>query len=745
MLATSLSPTATTTTSPADCVLRQDSKDAIAKSTTLLKLFAKHRAALLLLATTTNDVADALRDLSSARAVRVAERCTPAALNQGKPSRRERREANRAKRGVEDRGKLDREPLAFARSGRLRETGVQAPGIAQTASDQAVRPGRTNPFSFHVGALRHCAEFHSTISRRLREYGDRMLRELEEPLQSSIEEHAQTVSSNEKRLVQMEREISDKVKKSELRSRKKWNRDAAAAEQAARDLARYTLELSDLKFHNQHIIVGEEARHVRVMEDQWATLMKSFGLLMGHTLAGVSTCVDKLSDPSKGGFKQSHQPTYNSANNDSSSSSGGNTYGYSAGRRGSLDSNLGDVITTTAATRVDEKPLHSSLGRRVAKMVNAVAATTTQALNTSMSSNGSSGSSSRPTSPRRAGGNNNSNSNSNSNSNASPKTSRSNSPANSAGTASPHTTSASLAPINTSLTNAMNATFPQLSLPSFSPLTSKSPSSLGRHDSSSASPSSSPAAAAQHTTTLTPSVPPKPVLKSSLVNTTSTGSNSSTSGETKRRVAFPTSKPIATVQQTAPSSSSPQSPKSPSSSNPQTSTLSSLYPDIFAAENTLIAHTPVLAHRAVVKNPAVYVAGGEGDAESQIGSVVGTTESLVGVLPTATRNLDLVYAIHDFGARSAKEMSLRKGDVMEVKKRHGTWIYGTKFTRRSKSVDTGLAATDPALKDRFRRGVPQDDANNNNNNNSNNSNTSREEKPEVGWIPMAFVAKFSAA
>ncbi|KAJ3154533.1 hypothetical protein HDU86_004662 [Geranomyces michiganensis] len=625
------SPTTHAAAGPAisDSLLRQDSKDAITKSTHLVKLIAKHRAAVASVATTMGDMGEAIADLGRARAVRVAERSTPHSLNQD--------------------------------------------------------------------AMRQCGEFHLTMARRIREYTERIQREVEEPLQSSIDEHAHTVSSNEKRLAHMEREISDKVKKSEMRTKKKWHRDAAQTEQATRDLARYTLELSDLKFHNQNIIVGEEARHVRVMEDQWAALLRSLSSVLSKSLTDAGTCLEKLSDPSKGskgGSSGRKGGLYGNSNNAHVSPS--------AQRRGSLDSNMGDVKP------VEEKPSYNSLGRRVAKMVGAVSGGGVN-FHTPNGSISSSGSGNTP--PRRD------------DRAASPR-SNSRSPNGSSGTGSPNiSASQGLGAINTTNLGSGQSAFPQLSLPSFSPLGSTPPSPR-------VSPASPQDGSAQQQQQAQPSHgAPRPIIKTA-------NSSSASSSDKQRRVAFPTSKPIATVQQTP---DQPITQGSGSQLSPQQQqNLSSLYPDIFAAENTHIAQTPVLAHRAIVRNPAVYVAGGEGDAESQIGSVVGTTESLVGVLPSGNRQLDLVYAIHDFEARSAKEMSLRKGDVMEVKKRHGTWIYGAKFSRRQKLSDGASPASPRPANDRFRRGIPQDSG-------GGATAEPKSEKPEVGWIPMAFVAKFSAA
>ncbi|KAJ3005164.1 hypothetical protein HKX48_000840 [Thoreauomyces humboldtii] len=543
-------------------------------------------------------------------------------------------------------------------------------GVMQDMAEAVVDLGRARAvklaekskgYGIQADAMRECGEFQLMMSKRMRDYGDRMQRDLEEPLQSSIEEHAQTVTSNDKRLVQMEREISDKIKKADVRSRKRWNRDPQQTEQASRDLTRYTTELSDLKFFHQNIIVGEEARHLRVMEDHWANLVRPLASMLAESAEEAANCANALADPAKNADAR-------------------HARAQALKRRGaSLDSVMGDGSRNTAD---DAKPQHNSLGRRVAKLVGV-------------------GAQSAPTS-------------SNNSKNASPKSPSTSSPSSSSATGSPKGNQTS-----TSTSAAAAAAFPQLSLPSFSPLSSNppSPNPLQR------SPSEA--------TSL-----PRPIIKSA---------SGEREREKGRRVAFPTSKPIATVQQHPDPHQHHHQQTAISKSAP---TLSSMYPEIFAAENTPMASVVVRPTPAVSRNPAVYVAGGEGDAHSQIGSVVGTSESLVGVLPS-NRPLDLVYAIHDFAARSAKEMSLRKGDVMEVKKRHGTWIYGTKFTRRSRSTDGGPSddASNPSTtataaagavlgKDRYRRGVPQE---------APLADAETDVKPEVGWIPMAFVAKFSAA
>ena len=42
------------------------------------------------------------------------------------------------------------------------------------------------------------------------------------------------------------------------------------------------------------------------------------------------------------------------------------------------------------------------------------------------------------------------------------------------------------------------------------------------------------------------------------------------------------------------------------------------------------------------------------------------------------KKYERIMAIHDYSARDNREMSLEKGDVLIVKQRKGTWIYGVK-------------------------------------------------------------------
>ncbi|KND01078.1 uncharacterized protein SPPG_04170 [Spizellomyces punctatus DAOM BR117] len=575
---------------PNDSISRQDIKDVIARSQSVLKVAGKYKMALWTLAGVMQDMSESVIDLSRCRAVKQAERI----------------------RG-----------------------GVKPDG------------------------LKRCGELHLTMSKRIRELGDRVQRELEDPLQKGIEEHANTVVANEKRLAYMGKEIQDKIKKAETDTRKRRNRNPEQIQQAVRNLAQYTAELQDLKYVNQNVILGEEARNIRSMEAQWSTLLRSLAILFGQCVAGAAGCADELSEDQKSDANAILTETVFSASKRNNSIKTSDGPSRRVSRRGSLDSNIGPD------QRHHEEAMKSaSFGRAVAQLAGAVAAATIGAperQDSSLTANDT-------TEPA------------------------------SSGTAAEEA--------------ASNSSAPQLSLPAFS--------RLGNEN-------DAPSPKEQSPTVTTPSsqFPPRPIIKSN--------NSSSTIEREKRRVAFPTSKPIATVRSSV---------IEPTTSQNLTSTLSSLYPDIFAAENTQIASVPVSRHGGNLRTPAVYVAGGDGDAESQMGSVVGASESLVGVM-SSTKAADLVYAIHDFTARSAKEMSLTKGDVIEVRKRQGTWIYGTKLQRKKKdgtdkpmSPSVESPSSSRGFADRFRRGPPQQQ--------QPQADSPPEIKPEVGWIPMAFVAKFSA-
>ncbi|KAJ3197635.1 hypothetical protein HK101_002063 [Irineochytrium annulatum] len=236
-------------------------------------------------------------------------------------------------------------------------------------------------------------------------------------------------------------------------------------------------------------------------------------------------------------------------------------------------------------------------------------------------------------------------------------------------------------------------------------------------------------------------------------------------------------------------------------------TLSTLYPTLFTTESPLISNVEVqtvVAASRMPSNarptvPSVYFPP-QADVASEIGTVVegaaatagavtgadyaipgvvaaGVGEGpLVGVPPDA----EMVIALHAFAARSQKEMSLAKGDVVVVHKRQGTWIYGTKAKRRSKD-DPPSPSEPPApqvgetaaaggagpsaskgkigsLVGRLKRqpsGNAKEAAAGAGSASSSSSSSSpaastatpapAEMKGEVGWIPVAFVARFSLA
>jgi hypothetical protein len=102
--------------------------------------------------------------------------------------------------------------------------------------------------------------------------------------------------------------------------------------------------------------------------------------------------------------------------------------------------------------------------------------------------------------------------------------------------------------------------------------------------------------------------------------------------------------------------------------------------------------------------PQVYYPN-EADLESHAASVVDTQVTEV--------DDDCVIALFDFNARSEREMSISKGDIITVQKRQGTWIFGSKQCSKAQTR-------------RHQRGPPQS---------SNHL--------EFGWVPVAFVTKFT--
>jgi hypothetical protein len=106
------------------------------------------------------------------------------------------------------------------------------------------------------------------------------------------------------------------------------------------------------------------------------------------------------------------------------------------------------------------------------------------------------------------------------------------------------------------------------------------------------------------------------------------------------------------------------------------------------------------------KVPQVYYPS-EADLESHAASVVDTQITEV--------DDDCVIALFDFNARSEREMSISKGDIITVQKRQGTWIFGSKPCNTVQSR-------------RHTRGPPQSTVHS-----------------EYGWVPVAFVTKFTTS
>ncbi|KAJ3096885.1 hypothetical protein HDU97_005458 [Phlyctochytrium planicorne] len=188
-----------------------------------------------------------------------------------------------------------------------------------------------------------------------------------------------------------------------------------------------------------------------------------------------------------------------------------------------------------------------------------------------------------------------------------------------------------------------------------------------------------------------------------------------------------------------------------SSSGKDGTTLNQMYPTLFARSDSSLGNTPVRnvtpMHPQIRQAvPTVYFPP-QADVESEMGSVVDAASSVssisvpgkakrrsTGVDPNrfalggtvveerksgekgvkVDEGTEMVIALHAFAKRSGKEMSLDKGDVIVVHKRQGTWIYGTKVRRRALE-----GVTDKKDEGKVEK--------------------------EVGWIPVAFVAKYSLA
>ncbi|KAJ3401600.1 hypothetical protein HDV05_000359 [Chytridiales sp. JEL 0842] len=128
----------------------------------------------------------------------------------------------------------------------------------------------------------------------------------------------------------------------------------------------------------------------------------------------------------------------------------------------------------------------------------------------------------------------------------------------------------------------------------------------------------------------------------------------------------------------------------------------------------------------------------------------GAGENKEGVGKEAELHDDFVVAMHAFAARSAKEMTMLKGDIIYVHKRQGTWIYGTKIPPKTPDSTPSTEETLPtetnsssskqsnSFRNIFRKNSGKDEGEPNA-----AGNEGEAEKLEMGWIPVAFVTKYS--
>ncbi|KAI9352145.1 hypothetical protein BDR26DRAFT_850422 [Obelidium mucronatum] len=174
--------------------------------------------------------------------------------------------------------------------------------------------------------------------------------------------------------------------------------------------------------------------------------------------------------------------------------------------------------------------------------------------------------------------------------------------------------------------------------------------------------------------------------------------------------------------------------------------LRSLYPNMFVPESVSRISTKPVQHMQDVffqeneqqkrVGPAVYFPP-QADIESEVGSVVGEDS----MSPNRMKLLvgkDLVFALYKYVARDGKEMSFEKGEVVEVYKRAGNWIYGAKVTEiRNKETSE---FTNWQSKRQSTVGLRHPSSNTST---SSLSSSSSVVTREVGWIPASFVSKYS--
>ncbi|KAI8902508.1 hypothetical protein BC833DRAFT_573073 [Globomyces pollinis-pini] len=147
----------------------------------------------------------------------------------------------------------------------------------------------------------------------------------------------------------------------------------------------------------------------------------------------------------------------------------------------------------------------------------------------------------------------------------------------------------------------------------------------------------------------------------------------------------------------------------------QSEYLGKMYEDILLSRDSSIRDVKV---KTVPQNslnglsPQVFFPI-EADLQSQAASVVDSEAS------SFVEEEERVVALYDFEARSEREMSFKKGDIIIVRKRQGTWIFG-KIVKANRSISD---------QSRFRRGPPQ--------------SSSSQTNVVAGWVPVAFVTKFT--
>ncbi|KAI8619894.1 hypothetical protein BC830DRAFT_1101813 [Chytriomyces sp. MP71] len=149
-------------------------------------------------------------------------------------------------------------------------------------------------------------------------------------------------------------------------------------------------------------------------------------------------------------------------------------------------------------------------------------------------------------------------------------------------------------------------------------------------------------------------------------------------------------------------------------------TMRSLYPDMFVTESNKVSGKPVqyVEDTFYVDNEAQKRVGPpvfflpQADVESEVGSVIASVEA--SILQTLAGR-SLFIAIFRHVPKEAKEMALEKGDIVDIVKRSGKWVFGTKVGCDAlKNGSTSLSR--PA---------------------------SGATKKESGWIPAAFIMRFS--